>query len=322
MRPYQFALAYLLDLALGDPRFIPHPVRGFGRAIRFLEKTLRRPANSPGWERFAGVILALGLPAAVYFLTYWLIYGLLINRPIIQSLVIILLAYTTLATRSLHQEAARVITALQAGKVTEARKWLGWIVGRDTENLNREEMIKATLETMAENLSDGVIAPLFYLLIGGAPRALAFKAASTLDSMVGYKNDRYRHFGWASARLDDCWNYLPARMTAFLIVLVSRLGGFSWKQAWIIWQRDGRRYPSPNAGLPQAALAGALQIRLGGPAVYGGVKSEKPFLGDDRTEITLVEYRQTVAILYASSALMALVVLGGRVLWEYLARRV
>jgi adenosylcobinamide-phosphate synthase len=317
MRPYQFALAYLLDLTIGDPRFVPHPVRGFGWTIQFLEKVLRRPSMSSQGERVAGVILALGLPAAVFFLAWWLIYGLLITRPIFQSLVIVLLAYTTLATRSLHQEAARVITALQAGKVMEARKWLSWIVGRDTENLTREEMIKATLETMAENLSDGVIAPLFYLLIGGAPLALAFKAASTLDSMVGYKNDRYRHFGWASARLDDLWNYLPARITAFLIVLVSRVWGYSWKQAWIIWQRDGRRYPSPNAGLPQAALAGALQIRLGGPAVYGGVKSQKPFLGDDRAEITLVEYLQTVTILYASSALMALVVLGGRFLWEY-----
>ncbi len=318
MRPYQFALAYLLDLAIGDPRFIPHPVRGFGWAIRVLEKALRRPAESPGWERFAGVILALGLPAAVFSLTYWLIFGLLPSRPVIQSLVIILLAYTTLATRSLHHEAARVITALQAGKVTEARKRLSWIVGRDTEHLTREEMIKATLETMAENLSDGIIAPLFYLLIGGVPLALAFKAASTLDSMVGYKNDRYRYFGWASARLDDLWNYLPARITALLIVLVSRFWGFSWKQAWIIYRRDGHRYPSPNAGLPQAALAGALQIRLGGPALYGGVKSEKPFLGDDRVEITLAEYRQTVTVLYASSALMALVVLGGRFLWEYL----
>jgi adenosylcobinamide-phosphate synthase len=322
MRPYQFALAYLLDLALGDPRFIPHPVRGFGWAIRVLEKVLRRPAKSPGWERFAGVMLALGLPAAVFFLTYGLIYGLLINRPIIQSLVVIVLAYTTLATRSLHREAARVITALQAGKVTEARKWLSWIVGRDTEHLTREEMIKATLETMAENLSDGVIAPLFYLLIGGPPLALAFKAASTLDSMVGYNDDRYRYFGWASARLDDLWNFLPARITALLIILVSRIWGFSWKQAWNIWRRDGRRYPSPNAGLPQAALAGALQIRLGGPVVYGGVKSEKPFLGDNRAEITLVEYRQTVTILYVSSALMALVVLGGRFLWEYFLRRI
>jgi adenosylcobinamide-phosphate synthase len=317
MRPYQFALAYLLDLAVGDPRFIPHPVRGFGWAIRFLERPLRRPSNSSRWERFAGVVLALGLPAAVFSLSYWLIYGLLMSRPIIQSLVIILMAYTTLATRSLHQEAARVITALEAGKVTEARRWLSWIVGRDTENLTREEMIKATLETMAENLSDGVMAPLFYLLIGGAPLALAFKAASTLDSMVGYKNDRYRHFGWASARLDDLWNYLPARITALLIVLVSRAWGFSWKQAWIIWRRDGRRYPSPNAGLPQAALAGALQIRLGGPAIYEGVKSEKPFLGDDRAEITLVEYGRTVTVLYASSVLMALMVLGLLFLWEY-----
>jgi adenosylcobinamide-phosphate synthase len=315
MRPYQFALAYLLDLAVGDPRFFPHPVRGFGWTIQFLERILRGPSGKPGWERVAGVLLALGLPAAVFFLSYWLLYGLVQHRPVIQSVLTVLLAYTTLATRSLHQEAARVITALDAGQVNEARKWLSWIVGRDTENLTREEMIKATLETMAENLSDGVIAPLFYLLIGGAPLALAFKAASTLDSMVGYKNDRYRNFGWASARLDDLWNYLPARITAWLIVAVSWIRGLSWRQARIIWRRDGHQYPSPNAGLPQAALAGALQIRLGGPAVYGGVKSEKPFLGDDRTEITLVEYRQTVIILYAASALMALVVFGGRLLW-------
>jgi adenosylcobinamide-phosphate synthase len=315
MRAYQFALAYLLDLAIGDPRFFPHPVRGFGWAIRFLERILRGPSGTPGGERFAGVILALGLPAAVFFLSYWLLYGLFQNQPAIQSLLTVLFAYTTLATRSLHQESARVINALEAGKVSEARKWLSWIVGRDTENLTREEMIKATLETMAENLSDGVIAPLFYLLLGGVPLALAFKAASTLDSMVGYTNDRYRNFGWASARLDDLWNYLPARITAWLIVAVSWIWGFSWRQSRIIWQRDGHQYPSPNAGLPQAALAGALQIRLGGPAVYGGVKSEKPFLGDDRTGITLVEYRQTVTILFAASALMALIVFGGRFLW-------
>jgi adenosylcobinamide-phosphate synthase len=192
--------------------------------------------------------------------------------------------------------------------VNEARKWLSWIVGRDTDGLDREGILRATLETLAENLSDGVIAPLFYLLIGGVPLALAFKAASTLDSMVGYKNDRYRHFGWASARLDDLWNYIPARLTARLIVGAAWARGWDWRAARRIWLRDGRKYPSPNAGLPQAALAGALGIRLGGPASYGGVRKEKPYLGDDNSEITLSEYRQTIFVLYATSAVMAALV--------------
>jgi adenosylcobinamide-phosphate synthase len=207
-----------------------------------------------------------------------------------------------------------VVEALEAGQVSEARRRLSWIVGRDTENLDREGMLRATLETVAENLSDGVIAPLFYLMIGGVPLALAFKAASTLDSMVGYNNERYRHFGWASARLDDLWNYLPARLTAWLMVGAARLRGWDWRSARRIWLRDGGKYPSPNAGLPQAALAGALRIRLGGPAAYGGIRKEKPYLGDDDSEITLREYRQTIFILYAVSVVMAGIVLAVRLM--------
>jgi adenosylcobinamide-phosphate synthase len=314
---FQFAVAYLLDLALGDPRWFPHPVRMFGQAIRVLEKILRRPSAQPLWEKIAGVLLAVGLPGAVFVLGYALLNSWLRDFPLIQTLATIFLAYTTLATRSLHQEAARVVSALEAGRVPEARRWLSRIVGRDTENLDREGMLRATLETVAENLSDGVIAPLFYLLLGGVPLALAFKAASTLDSMVGYKNDRYRHFGWASARLDDLWNYVPARLTAWLIELVALIRGWDWRAARRIRLRDGRKYPSPNAGLPQAALAGALRIRLGGPVSYGGVRSIKPFLGDDGAEVTLSEYRQTIFILYAASAIMAGFVVAGRLLLTY-----
>ncbi|MBI5583282.1 MAG: cobalamin biosynthesis protein CobD [Deltaproteobacteria bacterium] len=320
MSPFQFVIAYLIDLAVGDPRWFPHPVRFFGRIIQGLEKVLRRPSNNPVWEKAAGILLAVGLPGAVFALSYALLNVWLSACPWLQSLTTILLAYTTLATRSLHQEAARVVAALEAGRVPEARKWLSWIVGRDTENLDREGMLRATLETVAENLSDGVIAPLFYLLIGGVPLALAFKAASTLDSMVGYKNDRYRHFGWASARLDDLWNYVPARLTAWLIELVSLIRGWDWRATRRIRLRDGRKYPSPNAGLPQAALAGALRIRLGGPVSYGGVRSAKPFLGDDDSEVTLTEYTQTIFILYAASAIMAGFVLAVRIMADYLIR--
>jgi len=154
-------------------------------------------------------------------------------------------------------------------------------------------------------------------MIGGAPLALAFKAASTLDSMVGYKNERYRDFGWASARLDDLWNYIPARLTAWLIVAMALVRGWDWRAARQTWRRDGRKYPSPNAGLPQAALAGALRIRLGGPVSYGGVRKEKPFLGDGNSEITFTEYKQTIFILYGSSAAMAVLVLVVRLIQYY-----
>lgn len=318
MSSFQFVIAYLLDLALGDPRWFPHPVRLFGRAIQGLEKILRRPSRRPAWEKMAGLLLAVGLPGSVGLMSYLLLAVWLEAYPLLQALVTILLAYTTLATRSLHQEAARVVSALEAGRVSEARKWLSWIVGRDTENLDREGILRGTLETVAENLSDGVIAPLFYLMIGGVPLALAFKAASTLDSMVGYKNDRYRNFGWASARLDDLWNYIPARLTAWLIVGLAWTRGWDWRTARRTWLRDGRKYPSPNAGLPQAALAGALRIRLGGPVSYGGVRKEKPFLGDDHSEITIQEYRQTIFILYGASAAMALLVLAVRSLRDFL----
>jgi adenosylcobinamide-phosphate synthase len=170
---------------------------------------------------------------------------------------------------------------------------------------------------MSENLSDGIIAPLFYLFLGGMPLAMAYKTVSTLDSMVGYKNTRYIHFGWASARLDDLVNYVPARITAMLICFLSFPLGFSVRQAWRIFLQDGRKVESPNAGLPQAALAGALQIQLGGPVVYEGVRIEKPFLGEDRSEITLADYKKTVIIYYGSSLIMAVIVFGLRLLWDW-----
>jgi adenosylcobinamide-phosphate synthase len=315
LKAYQFALAYLLDLALGDPRYFPHPVRGIGFLIKVFEKVLRWPSCRPSWEKTAGLLMALGLPAGIFLGTYLLIESARLVTPWAQSLVIIVLAYTTLATRSLHQEAARVVRALKDGRVSEARKKLSRIVGRDTEQLTYPEILKAVLETLAENLSDGIIAPLFYLLLGGVPLAMAFKTVSTLDSMVGYKNERYLHFGWASARLDDLFNYLPARLTGFLICLLAWPLGLSFEEAWRIRKRDGRKSESPNAAIPEAALAGALQIQLGGPAYYEGERYEKPFLGDDRSEITLVEYKKTVMVVYGVSLAMALLVFVLQLLW-------
>ncbi len=317
MTAYQFALAYLLDLAFGDPKYFPHPVRGIGFLIRVFEKILRWPSSRPGWERTAGCLLALGLPAGIFLGTYLLIESAKLIHPWAGSLLIIILAYTTLATRSLHREASRVVRALKEGRVSEARKKLSRIVGRDTEHLTYPEILKAVLETLAENLSDGVIAPLFYLLLGGVPLAMAFKTVSTLDSMVGYKDSRYLHFGWASARMDDLLNFIPARITGFLICLLAWPLGLSFQQAWRIRQRDGGKSESPNAAIPEAALAGALQIQLGGPAYYNGEKCDKPFLGDDRAEITLADYKKTVMIVYGSSLVMAVIVFGLRLLWDW-----
>lgn len=317
MSAYQFALAYLLDLILGDPKYFPHPVRGIGFLIRIVEKMLRSPSSRPFREKAGGCLLALGLPAGIFLSTYWLIGWIKIIHPIAQSLLIIALAYTTLATRSLHREAAQVVRALKGGRVFEARKNLSRIAGRDTQHLTYPEILKAVLETLAENLSDGVIAPLFYLLLGGVPLAMAFKTVNTLDSMVGYKNSRYLYFGWASARLDDLFNYIPARITGTLICLLSFPLGLSVTEARRIRRRDGAKSESPNAAIPEAALAGALQVQLGGPVIYKGIRSNKPFLGDDRSEITLSDYKKTVMIMYGSSLVMALLVFVLRLLWDW-----
>ncbi|MGC1401587.1 MAG: adenosylcobinamide-phosphate synthase CbiB [Thermodesulfobacteriota bacterium] len=317
MSAYQFVLAYLLDLALGDPKYFPHPVRGIGYLIRVFEKVLRWPSSRPAWEKAAGCLLAIGLPAGIFAGTFWLIEGAKAIHPWVGSLLVIVLAYTTLATRSLHLEAARVVKALKEGRVLEARRNLSRIVGRDTEHLTYPEILKAVLETLAENLSDGIIAPLFYLLLGGVPLAMAFKTVSTLDSMVGYKDNRYLHFGWASARLDDLFNYIPARITGLLICLLAWLLGLSFEEAWRIRKRDGQKSESPNAAIPEAALAGALQIQLGGPAIYDGEKCDKPYLGDDRSEITMADYKKTVMIIYGSSLVMAVIVFGLRLLWDW-----
>ena len=317
MTAFQFALAYVLELVLCDPKWFPHPVRGIGFLIRWLEEMSRRVSTSPSWEKGAGLMLALGLPTAIFLSSHFLIIWSVKYGSWVQSLLIVILVYSTLATRSLHQKAYRVVQALKRGRVSEARKTVSRLVGRDTEHLTYPEILKAVLETMSKNLSDGIIAPLFYLLLGGVPLAMAYKTVSTLDYMVGYKDNRYLHFGWASARLDDLFNYIPARITGGLICLMSIPLGLSAGQAWHIWQRDGRLPESPNAGIPEAALAGALQIQLGGPVVYKGVRIEKPFIGEDRSEITLADYKKTVIILYGSSLIMAVIVFGLRLLWDW-----
>lgn len=281
----QIVLAFVLDLLIGDPRVLPHPVVMIGGAITWLEGWLRRFGRKPWQERLAGVVLT-GLVVSG---TYWLAFTLLclanqLHPWLGWGLSLWLLA-TTLATKSLAQAGLNIYQPLVAGDLERARKCLSWVVGRDTVDLPPEEIVRGAVETVAENTADGVIAPIFYACLGGAPLALAYKAVNTLDSMVGYRNERYRYFGWASARLDDLANLIPARLTAALLTIAAWICGQDGREAWRLTWRDARRHPSPNSGYPEAAVAGALGIRLGGWNSYGGVPSFRPYLGDPRRPI-------------------------------------
>lgn len=304
------AAAWGLDLLLGDPRALPHPVVTIGRLIRGGERFWPQVLKS---RRSAGIALTLSVLALTATATWGILFLAAALAPELALVATIWLSYTCLATRSLHRESARVIRALKAGDLAGARTALSWIVSRDTRDLEEAAIIRATCETVAENTSDGIIAPLFYLALGGPILGMTYKAASTLDSMVGYKNNKYLDLGWASARLDDLLNLLPARLTVLLIVLCAPLLGLSGSQALQAAWRDGGKSSSPNAGYPMAAMAGALGVTFGGTATYFGEKCEKPTLGSTRHPLTLADYYRAIRLMYAVS--FAALLLGGGLLF-------
>ena len=266
VEPAVLVSAILLDLALGDPRWLPHPVVLIGRLVSVLDTTLNRITSH---KRAAGVLLLLVTAGSAGTAAWLLILGCRQLHPLAGFLASAGISYTCLATRSLHLESALVADALAAGDLDEARRCLSYIVGRDTADLDESEIWRALIETVAENTSDGIIAPLFWLTLTGPVGAMVYKAVSTLDSMVGYKNERYLQFGWASARMDDLLNFIPARLTALLMILAAPLAGLSPEGALTVVLRDRLKHPSPNSGHPEAAAAGALGVRLGGPAATG-----------------------------------------------------
>jgi len=379
-------LAYLVDLIMGDPRWLPHPVRAMGLLIEKLETWLRDSIDLDGpekedkendkpryrinlndivppllrkgknlstraQEKIAGAAL-VAIMVAGTFGSFYILEQILNNldfTPIAEYVcfgVYVLLVSTTLATRGLLSSALGVVRELGRGELDISRGKLSMIVGRDTQNLQEAGILKATIETLSENASDGITAPLFYFVLGGLPLAMTYKAINTLDSMIGYKNEKYRNFGWAAARLDDIANYIPARITGGLIVAAvyfmnacrfivswgaewlegagNRMGRYvrnflNWienrikgpdfksaRSAYTIMIRDGKNHSSPNAGIPEAAMAGALGVRLGGSSTYEGVEVEKPYIGDN---ILKKGFKPGSAEAYIEAAISAVVII-------------
>ncbi len=296
------AAGFILDLIFGDPRWLYHPVCLIGNLISFLEKRIRKilPKTSSG-ELTGGLIevlivciLSLGIPGVILYTLY----------PRIPWLALILESfwcYQLLATRSLKDESMRVYDCLKHGTLEESRKAVSMIVGRDTAALTEEGVTKAAVETVAENASDGVIAPMLYMAIGGAPLMFLYKGINTMDSMLGYKNDRYLYFGRCAAKLDDAANYLPARISGALMVLASYIVGFDGKNAWKIFRRDSRNHASPNSAQTESVMAGALDVRLAGNAYYFGKLYEKPTIGDPIRPIEPEDIRRANRLLYATA---------------------
>nr|WP_222717941.1 adenosylcobinamide-phosphate synthase CbiB [Listeria immobilis] len=296
-----YTTSFILDLLLGDPYSWPHPIKAIGNFIQLLGTLLRKVSKSEKWLFVAGGILFVVTVGLTGVIT-WLL--LLVSSKIAYWLYVVIfiyLGYSTLAMTCLAKEARKIQRTLAKDDLAAARIQVGMIVGRDTANLSREQISKATIETVAENTADGVIAPLFYLFLGGPVLALMYKAVNTLDSMVGYKNEKYRAIGFVSAKMDDVANFIPARLTWLFLVLASFLLKYDGRAAWKIGWRDRKKHTSPNCAYPEGAVAGALDITLGGTHEYFGKEVVKPTIGDGLAPVTQKEISQTIYLLYTAS---------------------
>ena len=294
---------YLLDLLLGDPEWLYHPVRLIGKYISFAEKRLRKRGGN---LRIGALILTISTTLATMTAATLILWLLRLAGDVPLFIGMALMDWMGIAVTCMAKEARGVGRALKLG-VGPARKQVARIVGRDTENLNEEEIIKATVETVAENTTDGVISPILYALIGGPVLLWGYKAVNTLDSMVGYMDEKYRDIGWSSAKLDDVLNFIPARLTALLMALAARLTGLDGKNALRIVRRDHANHKSPNSAWSEAAAAGALHIQLGGTHLYFGKPVEKPTIGDDDRPAEEEDIRKVNRLLYVTSGLMMLI---------------
>lgn len=299
-------IGYIIDLIIGDPYSFPHPVIYIGKLIKVVENNIRKIFKDEKHLKLAGFILWFITVGLTYLVTYLIIRiskFSMITFLIVNSFII----YTTLATKCLKDEAVKIYNVLKSGDIKESRKQLSYIVGRDTSNLNEAEIIRATVETVAENTVDGIISPIFYVFIGGAPLAMAYKAVNTLDSMVGYKNDKYINLGFASAKIDDIANYIPARICVIFMTLASFVLRFDYKRCFKIAIRDRKNHKSPNCAYSEGAVAGALGIQLGGTNIYFGKLVYKPTIGDKGRDIEIEDIKKTNKIMYISSILSLII---------------
>lgn len=305
----EIILGFLLDLIVGDPQNPIHPIRIIGSLCKTVEKFFRSILKR--YLKVAGLLTWILVVFIVFIFNYLLLKVTYRINPSVTMILGSVMIYFCISTKALKIEGLKVVKYVIEDDIEGARKQLSYIVGRDTKNLDKESILKAVVETVAENMSDGVIAPLFYAGIGGAPLAFLYKAVNTMDSMFGYKNDKYIEFGYFPAKLDDVFNYIPARLSGYFIVVVSFILGLDYKNSFKIYKRDKNNHSSPNSAHPEAAVAGALNVQLGGPNYYFGKLVEKQTIGDDREKIDINKVNNTNNILYCSAVLgciMALII--------------
>ena len=299
---------FLLDFVFGDPVWLYHPVRVIGNFISFGERKLRGIfGKTEKGELAAGTVLwflTAGFSFVIPFLVLW---GAQRLHPALRFLIESFWCYQILAARCLVRESGKVYDRLKEKDLPGARKAVSMIVGRDTENLTEEGVTKAAVETVAENTSDGVTAPLLFLILGGAPFGFLYKAVNTMDSMLGYKNEKYLYFGRFPAKMDDVFNFIPSRITALFMIVAAFLTGMDGKNAWKIWRRDRRKHASPNSAQTESACAGALRVRLAGDAVYFGKLHKKEYLGDPLRPIEPEDIRRAGRLMYVTAFLVLLV---------------
>ena len=299
---------FLLDFIFGDPVWLYHPVRVIGNFISFGEKTLRKIfRKTPGGELAAGAVLWFLTAGLSFLIPFAVLAGAQMLHPVLRFLIESFWCYQILAARCLVNESGKVYDRLKENDLPGARKAVSMIVGRDTENLTVEGVTKAAVETVAENTSDGVTAPLLFLILGGVPLGFLYKAVNTMDSMLGYKNEKYLYFGRFPARMDDVFNYIPSRTTALLMTAAAFLTGMDGKNAWKIYLRDRRKHASPNAAQTEAVCAGALRVRLAGDAVYFGKLYKKEYLGDSLRPIEAEDIRRAGRVMYVTAVLMLII---------------
>lgn len=295
-------IGFILDLIFGDPLWLPHPIRLIGFLISKGELIIRRlfPKTNKG-ELAGGIMLAAAIIAIAFIVPFWILYLAGKVNIYLEILINAIFCYQILAAKSLKTESMRVYHHLIKNDIPGARKFLSWIVGRDTQNLNEDGITRATVETIAENTSDGVIAPLIFVVIGGAPLGFLYKAVNTLDSMIGYKNDKYLFFGRFSAKLDDILNFIPAVISAYIMIAASFITGLDYKNAYRIYKRDKRNHSSPNSAKTEAVCAGALNVQLAGDAYYFGKLVKKQTIGDGNRAIQVKDILITNRLMYATA---------------------